>query len=87
MTSADEFSATTVLETLKSEVAQGQMHGFIGWCLVWKIIRLLNQKFVTAPLTSGDLIVGWFTREGDQVDFDDFFLFADHFGTARGNRL
>ena len=26
----------------------------------------------------------WFTREGDQVDFDDFFLFADHFGTEQG---
>ena len=39
---------------------------------------------VIAPLDrNGDPILGWFTREGDQVDFDDFFLFADHFGTEQ----
>ena len=40
---------------------------------------------MTAPLDrNGDPILGWFTREGDQVDFDDFFLSADHFGTKQG---
>ena len=33
----------------------------------------------------GNLILGWFTREGASVDFDDFFLFADHFGTEEGD--
>jgi hypothetical protein len=29
---------------------------------------------------NGDAILGWFTRGGTQVGFDDFFLFADNFG-------
>ena len=32
----------------------------------------------------GNVVLGWFTREGDKVDFDDFFLFADHFGLSAG---
>ena len=27
-------------------------------------------------------IVGWFTRTGTRVDFDDFFIFADGFGST-----
>ena len=30
----------------------------------------------------GELVLGWFTREGDRVDFDDFFLLADRFGAS-----
>ncbi|MFA6110128.1 MAG: hypothetical protein WDA75_15275 [Candidatus Latescibacterota bacterium] len=32
----------------------------------------------------GRPILGWFTREGTSVGFDDFFLFADHFGLSEG---
>lgn len=32
----------------------------------------------------GRPILGWFTREGISVGFDDFFLFADHFGLSEG---
>lgn len=41
---------------------------------------------VEAPLVvrpvgvDGRPILGWFTRQGTSVGFDDFFLFADHFG-------
>jgi len=41
---------------------------------------------VIDPLDAeGNLILGWFTREGNAVDFDDFFLFADHFGLKEGD--
>ena len=82
----DEFSATTALETLKSEVAQGT----VAFNLLGKVLSLEDNSIsklvpVIAPLDrNGDPILGWFTREGDQVDFDDFFLFADHFGTEQG---
>lgn len=40
------------------------------------------EKPVVEPTDpDGNPILGWFTREGSAVDFDDFFLFADHFGT------
>ena len=41
---------------------------------------------VTVPVDAdGNAIFGWFTREGDAVDFDDFFLFADNFGKSEGD--
>jgi hypothetical protein len=30
-------------------------------------------------------VLGWFSGQGDRVGFDDFFLFADHFGLETGN--
>jgi len=33
----------------------------------------------------GNPIAGWFTRTGSQVDFDDFFAFADAFGSSLGD--
>lgn len=33
------------------------------------------------------LIPGWFDPSDDRVDFNDFFLFADHFGTVEGQAL
>ena len=84
--SVDEFSATTALEMLKSEVAQGTD----AFDLLGKVFFLEDNSTselvpVIAPLDrNGGPILGWFTREGDQVDFDRFFLFADHFGTEQG---
>ena len=41
---------------------------------------------VVAPTDKDGLpIVGWFTHQGDRVGFDDFFLFADHFGLRAGD--
>ena len=73
------------LETLKSEVAQGTD----AFDLLGKVFSLEDSSAskivpVTAPLDrNGNPILGWFTREGDQVDIDDIFLFADHFGTKQ----
>ncbi len=33
----------------------------------------------------GVIILGWFTRQGSSVTFDDFFAFADHFGEEVGD--
>ncbi len=30
-------------------------------------------------------VLGWFSGQGDRVSFDDFFLFADHFGLGEGD--
>ena len=35
--------------------------------------------------SEGNPIAGWFTRTGSQVDFDDFFAFADAFGSSLGD--
>lgn len=32
----------------------------------------------------GNIIYGWFSRQGESVGFDDFFLFADNFGLTDG---
>ena len=74
------------LETLKFEVAQGtDVFDMLGVVLSLEDNSTSELVSVIAPLDrNGDPILGWFTREGDQVDFDDFFLFADHFGTEQG---
>jgi len=35
--------------------------------------------------TEGNAVAGWFTRTGSKVDFDDFFAFADAFGSSLGD--
>jgi hypothetical protein len=41
---------------------------------------------VVAPVGRDGLpVVGWFSRQGDRVGFEDFFLFADHFGLKAGD--
>jgi hypothetical protein len=35
--------------------------------------------------TEGNAVAGWFTRTGTRVDFDDFFVFADAFGSGLGD--
>ena len=84
--SVDEFSATTALEMLKSEVAQGtDAFDLLGKVFLLEDNSISELVHVIAPLDrNGGPILGWFTREGDQVDFDEFFFFADHFGTEKG---
>lgn len=45
-----------------------------------EIVRLVRPRDA-----NGIEIVGWFTRQGNKVGFDDFFLFADNFGLSEGN--
>lgn len=33
----------------------------------------------------GNEIRGWFSRRGHQVGYDDYFMFADHFGAEEGD--
>lgn len=44
-----------------------------------------NVIVIPQPLSAaGDVVLSWFSRAGDAVGFDDFFLFADNFGLADG---
>jgi hypothetical protein len=53
-------------------VPTGDVHGY----------RVYRTDFFFPVDDSGEIVLGWFTREGDRVDFDDFFLLADRFGTS-----
>jgi hypothetical protein len=45
-----------------------------------------STPLVVKPLGSdGRPVLGWFARQGSTVGFEDFFLFADHFGLQQGN--
>jgi len=33
----------------------------------------------------GAPVYGWFTRRGNEVTFDDFLVFVDHFGRSQGD--
>lgn len=81
----EEASATMALESLKTEVAAGTN----AFDAIGGVLALADESSsVLTPVSdpidaSGDIIVGWFTREGSAVDFDDFFLFADNFGKTQ----
>ena len=53
-------------------VPAGDVHGY----------RVYRTDFFPPVDDSGEVVLGWFTREGDKVDFDDFFLLADRFNTS-----
>lgn len=53
-------------------VPRGDVHGY----------RVYRTDYFPPVDDSGEIVLGWFTREGDKVDFDDFFLLADRFGSS-----
>ena len=53
-------------------VPTGDVHGY----------RVYRTDFFPPVDDSGEIVFGWFTREGDKVDFDDFFLLADRYGSS-----
>ena len=53
-------------------VPTGEVHGY----------RVYRTDFFLPVDDSGGVVLGWFTREGARVDFDDFFLLADRFGSS-----
>ncbi len=81
-TGSDQAGATLALETLKTEVAAGtDAFDSIGGVLAIEDESSSVLVPVSDPLDAdGNVIVGWFSREGDTVGLDDFFLFADRFG-------
>ena len=44
--------------------------------------RVYRTDFFPPVDDSGEVVLGWFTREGNRVDFDDFFLLADRYGSS-----
>lgn len=56
-----------------------------------RIATALDNTFVppvepVVPVGEDGLpVLGWFSKGGDRVGFDDFFLFADHFGLGVGD--
>ncbi len=53
-------------------VPTGDVHGY----------RVYRTDYFPPVDDSGEVVLGWFTREGNRVDFDDFFLLADRFGSS-----
>ena len=53
-------------------VPTGDVHGY----------RVYRTDYFPPVDDNGEVVLGWFTREGDKVDFDDFFLLADRFGSS-----
>ncbi|MCE2448800.1 MAG: hypothetical protein J4F35_10575 [Candidatus Latescibacteria bacterium] len=53
-------------------VPTGDVHGY----------RVYRTDYFPPVDDSGAIVLGWFTREGSRVDFDDFFLLADRFGSS-----
>jgi hypothetical protein len=86
-TGTQEISATASLEKLKTEVTGGtNAFDSLGGVLALNDESTSVLVPVSSPLDSaGNVILGWFTRQGNTVGFDDFFLFADHFGTSQGD--
>jgi len=82
-----EPTAADALVQLQSLVAEDpQLFADLGAVLELADESTTEIVRVTQPLgEDGTPILGWFTREGDTVDFDDFFLFADHFGLNEGD--
>lgn len=44
--------------------------------------RVYRTDYFPPVDDSGEVVLGWFTREGNRVDFDDFFLLADRYGSS-----
>jgi len=84
----DEPTPTEALVALKQLVQEDQ-DIFPTLAPVLTFVDLSSTVLVPVSVipvdAGGNEIVGWFTREGDSVDFDDFFLFADHFGKGQGD--
>lgn len=53
-----------------------------------RIAAALDNTYVppVEPMGEDGLpVLGWFSKQGDRVGFEDFFLFADHFGLGTGD--
>lgn len=53
-------------------VPAGDVHGY----------RVYRTDYFPPVDDSGEVVLGWFTREGGKVDFDDFFLLADRINSS-----
>lgn len=79
----DEPTAEVALADLLVIVADDTANEFATIGTVLEIEDNSSTDTVVIPLpldADGNIIVGWFTRGGSQVGFDDFFAFADNFG-------
>lgn len=84
---ADDGSSVSLSWTLSTDDARsfttfggqvvptGDVHGY----------RVYRTDFFSPVDDSGEVVLGWFTREGSRVDFDDFFLLADRFGSSEAD--
>lgn len=79
--------AEAVLAGLIELVRDDAVNEFESLGTVAGIVDRTSTDIVAVPQPvdgSGNLVRGWFTRQGDSVGLTDFFLFADHFGLSEG---
>ena len=84
---SSEAPAEAVLTDLIELVRDDAVNEFESLGTVAGIVDRTSTDIVAVPQPvdgSGNLVLGWFTRQGDRVGLTDFFLFADHFGLSEG---
>ena len=80
-------TAKEALAQLLVIVADETQEVFVSIGPVLKLIDESTDVVVVIPLpidALGNIVLSWFSRAGNSVGFDDFFLFADHFGRSEG---
>lgn len=84
---SSEPAAADALATLIVLVEDDAENEFESLGTVTEIVDQTSTDIVVVPQPldeNGDLVLGWFTRQGERVGLADFFLFADNFGLAEG---
>ena len=81
--------AEDALANLLTIVADDTSEAFASIAPVLDLVDESTDVVIVIPLPidpDGIVILSWFSRVGDTVGFDDFFLFADNFGLADGQQ-
>ena len=81
--------AEDALANLLTIVADDTSEAFASIAPVLDLVDESADVVIVIPLPidpDGIVILSWFSRVGDTVGFDDFFLFADNFGLADGQQ-
>jgi hypothetical protein len=80
-------TADDALTELQVIVADETADPFVSIGPVLELSDESTDVVVVIPLpvdSVGNIVLSWFSRAGTSVGFDDFFLFADHFGLSQG---
>ncbi|HJP34331.1 MAG TPA: hypothetical protein QGF95_27615 [Candidatus Latescibacteria bacterium] len=83
----DVPAAADALAQLVTIVADDTEDEFASIGPVLDLVDESSDDVIVIPFpvdTDGLIVLSWFSRLGDAVGFDDFFLFADNFGLGEG---
>ena len=75
-------SAVEALASLETAVADATVDPFPSLPAVVSVSGSTESVTLVPEDDGGEPVFGWFTRTEDMVGFDDFFAFADNFGSS-----